>query len=379
MTHIHWIGAGLSSAPGIRRLAKLKFPMTVWNRTVQKAYDVFDGALPVSVSVKEFSFDGFPKILNAGEIVVSMLPANFHPELAELCLKKKSHLVTTSYVSETMQNLGKSAKEAGLSFVNEAGLDPGLDHLLARELFWRYQGSENFSRNAILSFHSYCGGFPVTPGKFCYKFSWSPIGVLRALKSPVKYIKDSQTVTNPKPWKELFLFNFFGEGFEVYPNRDSCPYLQEYGFDNATVDFFMRGTLRPKGWAKAWEGIFQNLETADENWLKTKSDELWQKYAYEQNEKDRVVLTVSLTAKENSKTTWSESLSIDETGSGKDTAMARLVSWPASFAVEMICEGSAPRGVSAATKDRNQTQTWLKKLIQEGSKVFDHKKNSLYK
>lgn len=377
MQKTHWIGAGLSSGPGIRRLAKLGQNLTLWNRTISKAQNVFDGRPPQNVTISEFTFEKLTQKIHAGDIVVSMLPANFHPQVAKICLEAKAHLVTTSYVSNEMKEFHKAAKEAHLCFVNEAGLDPGLDHLFARELFWRFQESKQYDPDAHLSFLSYCGGFPEHPGKFCYKFSWSPVGVLRALKSPVKYLRNGCPKENPRPWQELAPFDFFGETFEVYPNRDSLSYIKEYGFHDFQIDDFMRGTLRPKGWSLAWQEIFKLIETANDNALQKKSEELWQKYAYAPNENDRVVLTVGLTAKKEGKKIWSESLAIDECGSNKDSAMARLVSLPASFAVEMILNHKSPQGVSAATEDRSEVQNWLKKLKSENLKVFNHdKKNS---
>ena len=103
---IHWLGAGLSSGPGIIRLARSGRTLVLWNRTVQRAEDVFSGAAkPPATTVREWIAADFEAAVNPGDIVVSMLPATMHPNIAGICLARKAHLVTTSYISEAMRHM----------------------------------------------------------------------------------------------------------------------------------------------------------------------------------------------------------------------------------------------------------------------------------
>jgi hypothetical protein len=133
MARVPWRGAGLSSGPGIRRAARL-FPLTLWNRTVKKAEEALDGVMISDVEVRALEVQALSKQLRPGDIVVSMLPAPMHPEFAGLCLETGAHFVSTSYISDAMRKLDAPARAKGLSFINEAGLDPGLDHLLAHQI-----------------------------------------------------------------------------------------------------------------------------------------------------------------------------------------------------------------------------------------------------
>lgn len=363
---IHWLGAGLSSGPGIRALAASGKPFTLWNRTPEKARAAMPPNAPSGAQVRRYAPEDFKKALAAGDIVVSMLPANMHPEVAELCLLKKAHLVTTSYVSDAMKALHAKAKAAGLSFVNECGLDPGLDHLLAHLLVAEYRAAKEYDARNVLSFRSYCGGVPKVGGDFLYKFSWSPLGVLRALKNRATYLSGGKKKTVSHPWEDLSTFPLNGEAFEVYPNRDSMGYLEEYGFDSDWhVDTFVRGTMRLSGWSKAWKWIFDLIPTATDADLEKLSADLWTKHAYKPGEQDRVVLYVGLEAKRDGKTVWSRSYALDECGAGSETAMARLVSLPATFAVAAIAGGTAP-GVSGAPKKVEEAMLWLGELKKLG-------------
>lgn len=376
---IHWLGAGLSSTPGIHALAKAGYALTVWNRTVSKAEQAVQG-LP-SAQARAFSMQDFTSFVQHGDVVVSMLPANMHPEIAQACLFARAHLVTTSYISDAMKALTKEAYNQELCFINEAGLDPGLDHLLAHKVVAEFRDFEQTVDEPLyLRFQSLCGGFPKKPGEFCYKFSWSPLGVLRALKNEARFLKDGELRHEKFPWKSLFPFEYKGELFEAYPNRDSIPYLTEYGLDSLerhaekaddTVVEFIRGTIRHKGWSKAWKSVFETIENGTVSELEALSDELWKKHRYEEGEEDRILLYVSLEAftLKPKKTVWSKAYSINEFGKGQETAMARTVSLPASFAVESILQGKAPYGVSGAPTDLQEGKRWLNRLSEYGINI----------
>ena len=157
------------------------------------------------------------------DVVVSMLPADQPVPLAEMCLGKDAHFVSSSYIAPEMRALDQKAKDAGVCLINEVGLDPGIDHLMAHALVADYKASEAYDAANEISFISYCGGIPKTPNPFRYKFSWSPLGVLKALRSPSKSIRDFKELDVARPWDAISSYEAplpQPESFEVYPNRD---------------------------------------------------------------------------------------------------------------------------------------------------------------
>jgi len=374
---IHWLGAGLSSAPGILRLNKGQTNLTVWNRRVEKAKAILNDE---TVDIKALEWEALSSAVNEGDVVVSMLPATMHVKVATLCVEKNAHFVSSSYISPEMAALDKVAQDKGLSFVNEVGLDPGIDHLFAHDLVHKYKQSEAFSSDNELFFTSYCGGFPKIANDFKYKFSWSPLGVLKALKSPAKWLSDDQERTSQAPWEALseYTVSHLGkeETFQAYPNRDSIPFVSQYEFaKDWHVKEFVRGTLRLSGWSTAWQYLFDEVaaitesdstEEVKEAKLAKISQELEEKYSYDEGEPDRVVLAVKLTAKRNGQTVWKQSYFMDEAGNEHGQAMARLVSLPVSIAIESVLAGEIPAGVSAAPHANAQVQDWLERLTDLG-------------
>jgi saccharopine dehydrogenase (NADP+, L-glutamate forming) len=364
---IHWCGTGLSAIPGLRKLITDGQDIIVWNRTIEKAVSAVGD---ITNSIKEFDIYELETQLEKGDIVVSMLPGDWHVPIAKLCLKCQSHFVSSSYISPEMRELHNLAIEAGLCLVNEVGLDPGIDHLMAHTLIEDYRNSKDQDDENDISFFSYCGGIPKVKNPFCYKFSWSPLGVLKALKSPSRSIKDFKEFGARRPWNAISTYTAplpMPEEFEVYPNRDSLPFIDQYRFNNNwRIKEFVRGTLRLKGWEDAWSEIFSKIEklsgeNSDEQLVKM-SDQLWLENAYDKNEVDRVVLVVSLKASNGNKTKWHKTYILDAHGDSVSTAMARLVSLPVSFAVEAVAQDKIAPGVSAAPSDMSIVNDWLDKI-----------------
>ena len=121
---VHWCGTGLSAIPGLKKLIMGSNNVIVWNRTVSKATKALAG---VSATIHEFNMNTLEEKLAPGDIVVSMLPGEWHVPLAKLAISKKAHFVSSSYISPEMKNLHNAALKAGVSLVNEIGLDPGID------------------------------------------------------------------------------------------------------------------------------------------------------------------------------------------------------------------------------------------------------------
>ncbi|MEJ6701971.1 MAG: saccharopine dehydrogenase NADP-binding domain-containing protein [Akkermansiaceae bacterium] len=383
MTKIHWLGIGLSSVPGIKRLANLDANFVLWCRRTDDGKTMLDGCL--SQDVRLLSWDALKADISAGDVVVSMLPASEHLTVADICLNSEAHFVSSSYVSDEMRAFHEAAETKGLTFINEVGLDPGLDHLLAHDLIESFKESEYATGDYQHSFRSYCGGFPSVPNDFKYKFSWSPVGVLRALKSPASWMQDGAVQHTDCPWKSLKEYAApiaSGERFQAYPNRDSIPFIKQYHFpEQWNVSEFVRGTLRLEGWANAWQPIFDtidNLKPEDtETVLKEMSDELWKNYSYQPDELDRVVLCVEHEVKDGDQTIWHQSYSMDEVGNEKGSAMARLVSLTVSLAVQSIVAKELPAGVLAAVSERKQVRSWIDQLrsMGESIKLTDHIKS----
>lgn len=253
MSKVVVFGAGLVAGAHVQYLLQKGHHVTVASRTVGKA----EALVRNQPRGKALAFDiqkdagRLEEIIAQHDLAVSLLPYVYHPAVAQACIEQGKHMVTTSYVKEEMRALDGAAREAGVTILNEIGVDPGIDHMTAMQVIHRVQeaGGE------VVSFTSYCGGLPAPEANtnpLGYKFSWSPRGVLLAGKSPARFLRDGEVVRVPGP--ELFdnywpvIVPIEGEAieFEGYPNRDSLPYAETYGIPSTRTMF--RGTLRNVGW-----------------------------------------------------------------------------------------------------------------------------------
>ncbi|MBT6098961.1 MAG: saccharopine dehydrogenase [Marinovum sp.] len=376
---IHWCGTGLSAIPGLRALIQDGQDVVVWNRSVDKAQAAVGD---LTDKIQGFDKGALAKTVKAGDVVVSMLPGDWHVPLAELAISKSAHFVSSSYIAPEMRALNDAAKAAGVALVNEVGLDPGIDHLMAHHLIEEYRASAACEADNALSFISYCGGIPKIANPFRYKFSWSPLGVLKALRSPSKSIRDFAEYDVARPWDAISSYTAplpVPESFEVYPNRDSLPFMAQYHFDpNWKVKEFVRGTLRLNGWTEAWADVFAEIETltgeAGEARLKEMSDQFWAENAYDEGEPDRVVLCVSLKAERGENAVWHKTYVMDAWGDEVSTAMARLVSYPVSYAIRAVLYGQIDAGVSAAPNAADLVSGWLGdiKNLAQHLEITDH-------
>jgi len=250
------LGAGLVARPMVKYLLGDNLAVWVASRTVSKALELV-GKHPNGKALALLADDepALDKLVAQADLVVSLLPYTHHVKVANHCLKHRKHLVTTSYVSDAMRALDADARQAGLLFLNEIGLDPGIDHMSAMKIIRAVQSA----KGKVTSFMSYCGGLPAPEANdnpFGYKFSWSPRGVVMAGQNQAHYLKDGKDVV--VPGEALFGHRWKlavpGAGeFEAYPNRDSMPYVNIYGL--AGVRTMFRGTLRNPGWCETLEAI----------------------------------------------------------------------------------------------------------------------------
>ena len=361
---IHWCGTGLSSIPGLRRLIERGQAVVVWDLSVAKATEAVGD---VAKDIRTFSLEALTEALKPGDLAVSMVPADVHVTIARVCLAQGAHFVSSSYISPEMRALDEEFRAKGLVSINEVGLDPGVDHLMAHDLVARDRASKAYHPDNVLSFFSYCGGVPKIPNPFRYKFSWTPLGVLKALRSPSRSLRNFSELRVARPWDAITRYEAplpQPESFEVYPNRDSYPFLQDYRFDPSwKVRDFVRGTIRLNGWAEAWAPVFAEIETLEgapgDARLAEMAAELMATNSYAPGEPDRVILFVALRAERDGRAVFDETWALDAWGDARGTAMARLVSVPVSLAAESVLRREIPAGVHAAPHDPKLIKSWL--------------------
>jgi saccharopine dehydrogenase-like NADP-dependent oxidoreductase len=266
MKHILVLGAGLVARPLVRYLLDVpEFNVKVASRTVSKAQKLINNhprGIAQELLVQNQS--DLEKAVREADLVISLLPWVHHMKVANLCISEKKHLVTTSYVKPEMQALDAKAKQLGLIFLNEIGVDPGIDHMAAMKIIHavRAKGGK------VKSFYSYCGGLPSLADNnvpLGYKFSWSPSGVMLAATNNGKYMKNDKIIDVPgeKLFEHYWLIDIPEAGtFEAYVNRDSLPYIDLYGLDH--VQSMYRGTLRNIGHCESWN-YFKKLGLLDQN------------------------------------------------------------------------------------------------------------------
>ena len=360
----------------MRYLASQSIPVTFWNRTPTKAQEQLEGHLHGDLNVQSFSLDQLDESLKPGDTVVSMLPAGMHPTIAEHCLRNRAHLITASYLSPDIRKLDAQVRGENLCFVNEIGLDPGLDHFLAYDAVSAFKSTPHWHHNTTkVEFESLCGGLSEKPTEFAYRFSWSPVGVLKALKTPSVFIREGTQHNTPQPWTETFGLNLENEAFEAYPNRDSLPFIEEYDLDGGQfkLNRFIRGSIRQDGWKTAWESIFEQLPTASDEELTRLGALLWQRHAFKSGERDRVILSVRLTAHSSSLGQWEHHGYLDHVGQATESAMAQLVSLPVAYCVMAVQRGEVSKGVTTAPKTPEFRHRIFSALAQHAAVTFRQK------
>ncbi|KAH9909985.1 Saccharopine dehydrogenase [Xylariomycetidae sp. FL2044] len=264
------LGAGFVTLPTLKILSEAGIPVTVACRTLATAQSLsngVEGATPISLDVSNDS--ALDAEVAKHDLVISLIPYTFHATVIKSAIRQKKHVVTTSYVSPAMMELDQQCKDAGITVMNEIGLDPGIDHLYAIKTIEEVHKAGG----KILTFLSYCGGLAddAACNPLGYKFSWSARGVLLALRNHAKFWEDGKIVDvaskdlmgTAKPY-------FVQEGFDLvgYPNRDSTPYKERYNIPESQT--ILRGTLRYKGFPEFIRVLVQIgfLDDAEQEVLK---------------------------------------------------------------------------------------------------------------
>jgi len=276
MKNILLLGAGRSASTLIRYLAE-NATQNEWNVSIADAQqELVLSKIKPYPQLKGLVLDinnseNTQKLIAEQDIVISLLPPALHIQIARWCLELGRNLLTASYVSPEMRAMHQAVKEKGLLFLNEIGLDPGIDHLSAMKILdrIRLQGGK------ILSFKSFTGGL-IAPesdnNPWNYKFTWNPQNVVLAGQGVAKYLEEGQI--KYIPYQQLFrrieTIEIAGFGtFEGYANRDSLSYQQIYGLEN--IQTLLRGTLRKQGYCSAWDCFVQLGMTDNSTLLPTKN------------------------------------------------------------------------------------------------------------
>ena len=271
MTIISILGAGRSCGPLIDYLAGHE-DSNLWSlRVYDMNADMLSGKVGKHDNVKSYVMDlsdmGICDGIVAGsDIVVSMLPAFMHVPIAKLCITHTKHMVTASYASPEMKALDAQVKEKNLCFINEVGVDPGIDHMSSMAIL------EDLKQKGatILSYESFTGGIlaPESPDNpWHYKFTWNPRNVVLAgAGGSVKFIQEGKY--KHIPYNKLFRRTEFvdvpGYGrFEGYANRDSLKYIDIYGLQG--IPTMYRGTFRRPGFCRAWD-TFVKIGATDDSY-----------------------------------------------------------------------------------------------------------------
>ena len=255
------IGSGMMAAPFIEYILKdHKNKLTIASNlrdSLNVLLKQFAGKNVVGVELDiTKQEEKLSKLILDHYLIVSFIPPFLHPIIAKKCLELNRHMLTTSYVSPYLNEISEEVKQKGLIFFNEVGLDPGLDHIITHKVI-----DEEYKKgNKIIAFESWCGALPApecsTSNPFLYKFSWSPRGALIAMNNSISQFINGKEfkLDNTKTLINTVKKDFHPIiQFEGYYNRDSFPYIQTYGLNDAHT--VVRGTLRYKGTTFAFQSL----------------------------------------------------------------------------------------------------------------------------
>lgn len=363
---VHWIGTGMSTGSGLGLVCD-EATTVLWGRTAQKAEDRLARlGLTGRAATRSFTYDALAAELAEGDLVVSMLPAAEHPALLRLAIEHDAHFVCSSYLSAGIAAQADAAAARGLVVLTEIGLDPGLDHLLGNKLVEKAKAVTG-GRRATVRFTSYCGSNPAVPNDFRYRFSWAPRGVLTALLTPARMIEDGMVVEVARPWESVRSQVVNGETFEVYPNRDSVPFVRTYRFPETwDVRTFIRGTMRLDGWSEAWEAVLKELPEAGDERITDLAAELAGRYPTTASDHDRVVMSVKLEIRTVGDESWVGEYVLDSVGTEDEAATPRLVSVPLACGILEVAAGRVGPGLHQATGEPESVDRWLDYLGAHG-------------
>jgi saccharopine dehydrogenase-like NADP-dependent oxidoreductase len=279
MKNILIIGAGKSSSALIKYLLdksdKESLFLTIGDISTENAKNLINNHKNAKAIVLDvFDKNQREENIQKSDLVISMLPARFHLDVAKDCITFEKHMVTASYISDEMKALDPLVKEKRLVFMNEIGLDPGIDHMSAMQVI----DSIKDAGGKMLLFESFCGGI-VAPESdnnlWNYKFTWNPRNVVLAGQGGAAMFIQEGTYKYI-PYTKLFRRSEFitvhGNGkFEAIANRDSLKYRTVYGLEG--IPTMYRGTIRKVGFSRAWN-TFVQLGMTDDSYTIEESENM---------------------------------------------------------------------------------------------------------
>ena len=397
------LGAGMVVKPMVSYLLERNYQVTVASRTKSKAENMIgnhENGHAVGWTVDDE--ETLDQMIGEHDLTVSLLPYAHHPMVAKKCINHKKNMVTTSYVKPEMKALNQDAKDAGIIILNEIGVDPGIDHMSAMRVIDHIHDSGG----EVEEFYSVTGALvaPETAkdNPFRYKFSWSPKGVVMAGNNDAKYLTKGAVKHVPTKdlFKDIITVNFPEVGkLDIYPNRDSMPYIDLYSIPEAKTMF--RGTFRHPGWCESldamkelgligydkfdmkgmsyadmvakligakdssnikqkvadylkkdvdahaikaieWLGLFsdENMNRGEESPFDVTSDLMIDKMMISEKERDMIAMQHTFVAKygENNREVVKSSM-LAFGSAATDTAVARTVALPAAISIDMILNG----------------------------------------
>ncbi|AQK56126.1 Lysine-ketoglutarate reductase/saccharopine dehydrogenase1 [Zea mays] len=224
---------------------------SLYQKDAEETVDGIENTTATQLDVADIG--SLSDLVSQVEVVISLLPASFHAAIAGVCIELKKHMVTASYVDESMSNLSQAAKDAGVTILCEMGLDPGIDHLMSMKMI----DEAHARKGKIKAFTSYCGGLPspaAANNPLAYKFSWNPAGALRSGKNPAVYKFLGETIHVDghnlyESAKRLRLRELPAFALEHLPNRNSLIYGDLYGISKEASTIY-RATLRYEGFSE---------------------------------------------------------------------------------------------------------------------------------
>jgi saccharopine dehydrogenase (NADP+, L-glutamate forming) len=269
------LGAGRSSTHLIQHLLENAASWRIHVRVGDGVLSIAEEKVKGHEHGSVFEFDAqnvemMDREVAQSDLVISMLPAFMHPTVAKLCLKHYKHLITPSYVSPEMMAMNDEASEKGLIFINELGVDPGIDHMSAMQIIddLRAKGA------SIQGFYSLCGGL-IAPksdnNPWKYKVTWNPRNIVLAGAGGLAHFREEgreKLIPYGRLYRELMTIDIPGYGsFDGYANRDSMAYEKLYNLEG--IPTLYRGTLRRPGFSQAWSHLVNWGMTDDQkvmNW-----------------------------------------------------------------------------------------------------------------
>ncbi|KAL8947003.1 MAG: hypothetical protein Q9222_006674, partial [Ikaeria aurantiellina] len=342
------LGAGFVVKPTLTYLSEKGVEVTVACRGIESAQKLckdVKGAKAISLDVQDA--EALDTEVSKADVTISLIPYTFHPLVIKSAIRKKKDVVTTSYISPSMQELEKDIQEAGITVMNEIGLDPGIDHLYAVKTINEVQKAGG----KIKGFLSYCGGLPApeaSANPLGYKFSWSARGMLLALGNTARFYEDGKTKEIPghdlmsvaKPYTT----GYTGFAFVAYPNRDSTPFKEKYQIPEAST--IVRGTLRYGGFPEFIRCIVDMdfLSQSTHDFLKPSSDPIpW---------KEATKKILNATSSSEQDLTWAVSSKHNFKNTDEKSRILAGLRWIGLFSSEPIIPRSTPLDTLCATLEK---------------------------